>query len=838
MLKGLNLAGSKSPTLPAAKQITSLSDFKQVLKEEVQATDRVLAEGEAVLNATPAGVTIKSASEENISDSSKLARLVDDDFPFDESQLLAVNGMIQQQYACMIGAAGTGKTTLEKKLVDLLQDGLDEIDMNQYWKRGAPADDDDEYEIPERLIPSILMCSFTGRSTQMTKKNFPREWHGNIMTIHRALGFYPEFYQDMDSESGELVNKRRFVPSYTADMQMPWDIIIIDECGMLGLDLWHQLWAATKPGARIYMIGDINQLPPTHGKSILGFALSKWPTWELTHVHRQQGANNSIVDNAHRVLKGLRTVSDSPQHLSILAPKSKADAVEANKAMLETLQYMVSNKDWRFLKVEIDAEHKVAAIRIRQMLKLLHGKIYEPNRDFVITPINGFEPTAPGYSLGQAPMNQELVVMLNQDAPRYIIDAGREKKNFAVGDKVMATINDYEAGITNGMTGIIKSIGENGSYIGDTRRFGLVSEVNDYFAGLVDEEDDDVEFSLDEMVADSALGMEELKKKEQGERGPASHIIDVEFGEGDHAFTISFNSKSEVASLMLAYVATCHKLQGGEAPLVFVIVHQQNKRPLCREWYYTGVTRGSHRTVILYTKQGEGFAVSKQTIKGVNLKAKIASFAKLTEEGLVGAAVKVKLPQPRSLVTDIVTQTGMEIANEKAQPQARSAPKSEAPRQPTPSIKIGALHIHVHRTEALRVEEVQEPIDGGTLHAQRSGESSSDPRLGREAAQPLGLEYRPQYVSTRGAVEMAVTLGYAQLMANRLLTYQPEIQDVRGSDSLDRDRKPDNPLLRLLQRTQPQAPKVIAQAVKVETPPEAKPVNRLAMILKNQAPKK
>src|SRR3546814_18463448 len=79
---------------------------------------------------------------------------------------------------------------------------------------------------------------------------------------------------------------------------------------MCGLDLWHLIWAACKPTTRIFLVGDIQQLPPTHGKSIFGFAMANWPTWELTHVHRQQGVNNSIVDNAHRILKGLRPISD------------------------------------------------------------------------------------------------------------------------------------------------------------------------------------------------------------------------------------------------------------------------------------------------------------------------------------------------------------------------------------------------------------------------------------------------------------------------------------------------------------------------------------------------
>src|SRR3546814_5258587 len=89
----------------------------------------------------------------------------------------------------------------------------------------------------------------------------------------------------------------RFVPSYNKENLLPWDIIVVDEAGMCGLDLWHLIWAACKPTTRIFLVGDIQQLPPTHGKSIFGFAMANWPTWELTHVHRQQGVNNSIVED-------------------------------------------------------------------------------------------------------------------------------------------------------------------------------------------------------------------------------------------------------------------------------------------------------------------------------------------------------------------------------------------------------------------------------------------------------------------------------------------------------------------------------------------------------------
>src|SRR3546814_20994451 len=80
--------------------------------------------------------------------------------------------------------------------------------------------------------------------------------HSNIMTIHRMLGFYPEFYDAVDPDSGEIRQTMRFVPSYNKENLLPWDIIVVDEAGMCGLDLWHLIWAACKPTTRIFIVGD------------------------------------------------------------------------------------------------------------------------------------------------------------------------------------------------------------------------------------------------------------------------------------------------------------------------------------------------------------------------------------------------------------------------------------------------------------------------------------------------------------------------------------------------------------------------------------------------------
>lgn len=722
---------------------------------------------------------------------SKLSRLIDDDFPFDESQLAAINGMASERFACMTGAAGTGKTTSLKKLVDLLQESVATVDMETYFKKAKElsADrrdreegfhDNDDYEVTEQFVPAICLCSFTGRASQMIKKNFPRDWHGNIMTIHRMLAYMPEWYEDYDEETDEIKNKMRFIPTYNEHFKLPWDIVIIDEAGMLGVDLWHNILAALKPGARVYMVGDINQLPPTHGKSVFGFSLASWPSWELTHIHRQTGVNNSIVDNAWRVLKGQTPISDDPKDPS-----------------------------WKFVMMEVPGDPNKANQYIRAWLNKIKGRTYDPIRDTIITPINAYEQCT-GYALGQDPLNRQLALMFNEETeenPRYIIDAGRERKYFAAGDKVMATRNDYEAGITNGMTGIITSIARHANYSGDIRRFDTIKNVNRYLQEESDDSDEP-EISLHDLsgMMDNSDEEKERQKKESRDRGPASHIVTVQFGEGEHSFEIAFSTLAEVASLMTAYVVTCHKMQGGESPFVIVIAHQSHKRMMFREWLYTAITRASAKCVVLYTKQGLAFALSKQNIKGSTLDQKVQAFQALQTRGIAGAAVNVRLPNRESLSKELVPAANRTMAEQAADKsrenlmslaQEDSVTTDEPVKEPPVKERIVERIIIVERkaVPTQRPEPAKEPeiIDGGdltpTTHEERwerlrsEGIAKVENRFSAlrnhlQLPAPKPVETR----STYGAVKMMLELSLKQ--EQKLLTYQPKLEPKKIGSGL------------------------------------------------------
>jgi hypothetical protein len=621
----------------------------------------------------------------------KLSRLIHDDFPFDESQLEAIYGMACERYACLTGAAGTGKTTTTKKLVDTLlsESNISSINMAEYFRRGkSGAEDEDDYEMPEKIIPAVAMCSFTGKATQQIKKNFPRDWHGNIMTIHRLLAFVPEYYEAWDEETEQYKNKMRFIPTYNADCLLPWDIIIIDEAGMTGLELWHQLWDACKPGCRIYMIGDINQLPPVHGRSIFGFAMANWPSFELTHIHRQKGVMNPIVENAWRILKG-----------------------EMPKA------------EGKFQMIELPGEAGTASRKVRGIIPELRKRgIYEPNRDTIITAINGNEGSR-GAQLGQIPLNNEFSLVFNpqSESVRYFIDAARERKTFAVGDKVMATKNDHEAGITNGMMGIITSINANGAYAGDHLRFGPIEEVNRYLKDELEEVDVEDDFTLDDL-SDSFAAVDQGQRdaKDKRDRGPSSHIVTVLFGDKDHGFELPFASLSEVGSLQTAYVVTCHKMQGGESPVVIIIAHDAHKQMLYREWLYTAVTRASEMCILLYSPTALRTGLNKQNIKGSTLRQKVEAFNALQKNNGLGAAVSVTIPiaerlyEPETPTHSVPMVVDVEYEQVPAlviEPEVPAIPEPEieviqlnertieqpAKLEPT-TIVHQTIHVHVHQT--------------------------------------------------------------------------------------------------------------------------------------------
>lgn len=555
----------------------------------------------------------------------------------DPSQVAAYQGLARIPMGSLIGAAGTGKTTTTRLLLNCLVNGDDSagieplsfqlVDVNKYSPGQAAKKDQTKEE-----IPAVALVAFTGQATQVLRKNMPRAWSRNCMTIHSLLGYQPVEYTD--EVSGKT--KMRFEPSYTAMNKMPWKVIVIDEASMVSVELWHEIRAAATDDCRFYFIGDLNQLTPPIGEGILGFALAQLPVFELTVVHRQSDESaNKIVDAAWNILKGKSPEFDDPK----------------------------TNHNWRVIGFELSASCREAQGQICAIANQLRNRrvdasvdperpfIYDPWRDRIMVPMNGENEAEPRSAIGQIQLNEILAqVFAGQDAERVIIDYKKGTKRFSEGYRVMATKNEPPNRldrVTNGLTGKIISIIENPDWTGDRRLVGKESVVAENRREMLDAalsgRKMDNEYNALEMLdsvddfLEKMAGSTEAKELEaERQSGPSSHIVEVHF---DNGAKRTYNLNAQIEQLNLAYASTTHKAQGAEMPLAIIVVHHQQRLMLSRENLYTAVTRAKERVVILYTKHGLNLALSKQEIRGSTLKEKIQKYIEFS--GLGESRLKV-----------------------------------------------------------------------------------------------------------------------------------------------------------------------------------------------------
>lgn len=550
----------------------------------------------------------------------------------DSSQVSTVLAASLQKYACIIGAAGTGKTTVVRTVINawaLAEKGLYNEDL--LFNNLTPSPSDERFKLDCRHTTGaarIAVVSFTGRAVQNIQRALPDYLWPFCKTIHSLLEYAPtdEWKEDDEHESGGYF-RTVFRPRRTAMNPLELDFLVMDEDGMTPIPLWNELWSALPSHCRIIKLGDIYQLAPVHGHSCLGFAMLAWPSYELQQVHRQTDGNG-ILECAHSILQGKLPKKDPKRGVHIL---------------------------------EVDAGSITAANQIKGIVKKLTaaGK-FDPLNDAIIVPTNK-------YDLGQEELNQDLVLFFNKTRryedkpdgailnPRIRIRAGFETVTIAVGDKIMATKNDWDAGISNGMLGTVKAIYPNTSYRGSVEGIGSHDhEIDEY-------DFDPDEINIDDMLANVEAAhsdTEETKKRE------ASHVVEVQFQNLD--IISVFHTAGAINSLNLGYVFTCHKAQGGEYNQVAAVCHQSAKGMLSREWLYTAVTRAKDQIILLVTMQGLTRALRNQAIKGKTLEDKAKCFIALTEDKnytppILPEPIEIGLPEQTGEWKETEVETETEV---------------------------------------------------------------------------------------------------------------------------------------------------------------------------------
>lgn len=260
----------------------------------------------------------------------------------------------------------------------------------------------------------IALAAPTGRAAKRMSQSAGEE----AKTVHRLL--------EMEYGAEDKLRFRK-----NENDQLEDDVIIIDEASMLDLMLTDALLKAIKPGARLILIGDVNQLPPVGAGHVFDDIIKsdRFATVELTHIFRQ-AQESLIVTNAHAVNHG------------------------------EYMNLESKSGDFFFLPRQEDAQ---TAATIAELCKKRLPKSYG------LTVFDGIQVITPSRKgdAGTEMLNSTLQSVINPPARGK---AEKKVRDFTLreGDKVMQIKNNYDIewnkngtqgfGIFNGDIGVIKKI--------------------------------------------------------------------------------------------------------------------------------------------------------------------------------------------------------------------------------------------------------------------------------------------------------------------------------------------------------------------------------------------
>lgn len=193
---------------------------------------------------------------------SKIAKIeAEDEIEYAPLQKKAVRLAVESGVMVLTGGPGTGKTTIVKAILRILSEsGI-----------------------------STALAAPTGRSAKRLQLATGCE----AKTVHRLL----EADLRADGEDS----------SYGKNEKSPLseDFIIVDEASMIDIILMEALLRSIKPGARLLVIGDKDQLPAVGAGNVLNDMIESGviPTVSLKEIYRQ-ASESEIIVNAHMINAG------------------------------------------------------------------------------------------------------------------------------------------------------------------------------------------------------------------------------------------------------------------------------------------------------------------------------------------------------------------------------------------------------------------------------------------------------------------------------------------------------------------------------------------------------
>lgn len=220
-----------------------------------------------------------------------------------EAQKDAIYASLKHGVFVLTGGPGTGKTTVVKGIINVLE------------KAGC----------------RILLAAPTGRAARRLAESAGHP----ALTVHRLLEYQP-------SSDGFSFGKDDSEP-------LDAEAIIVDEASMLDINLTYHLLKAVPGGCRLIFVGDVDQLPSVGAGSVLKDMIrsGKLPVVRLENVFRQAEVS-PIVINAHKINHGQMPEFIQGSDFSLV---EFADENSAAEYTARTYSALTAATDWRSVQV-------------------------------------------------------------------------------------------------------------------------------------------------------------------------------------------------------------------------------------------------------------------------------------------------------------------------------------------------------------------------------------------------------------------------------------------------------------------------------------------------------
>lgn len=303
----------------------------------------------------------------------------------------------------LAGGPGTGKTSTVAGLLTLLLEQAEATGHRPRIALAAPTG-----KAAARLRESVL--GSLGHMPDQDRQRLGTDIEA--VTVHRLLGWRPD--------SGNRFRRDRGNP-------LPHDIVVVDEASMLSLTLTARLLEALRPGARLLLVGDPDQLASVEAGAVLADLVAGYgddgPVARLQTSHRFGHEIGTLaeavrVGDADLVLELLAQARPGGpvEHLPV------ADVIEADEALrLRLLTHAERLRDLALAGRYADA-----------LRELGEHRLLCAHRD---------------GPWGVGPWNDRV--------ERWLAEASDHLGRQVVGRPLLVTTNDRGLGLFNGDTGVM-----------------------------------------------------------------------------------------------------------------------------------------------------------------------------------------------------------------------------------------------------------------------------------------------------------------------------------------------------------------------------------------------